>query len=267
MKPSESAFYPNLAWRLYSVWYRHVRVYTRNIFSNGLPPFLEPLIFLAGVGLGLGRFIGEMDGVPYIEFLGTGLLVTAGMWTASFECTYGTFIRLEFEKVYDGMLAAPITARDLIVGELIWAGTKGVFFTFAVLVVFLVLAVLGYPIVPMPQALMTPLFGFLVGLMFGTMSMFVTSFVKVINHFNFYFTGLLSPMFFFSGVVFPLSQLPGGLQWFAELVPLTHPTRLVRNLCNGRYDCILLLDLAYILAFILLFGMLAVRRLQKRMIR
>lgn len=267
MRHSESIAYPPLAWRLYSVWYRHMRVYTRNLFSNGLPPFLEPLIFLAGVGLGLGQFIGTMDGVPYIEFLGVGLLVTAGMWTASFECTYGTFIRLEFEKVYDGMLAAPITARDLIVGELIWAGTKGIFFTFAVLVVFLILAVFGYPVVPLPQALLTPLFGFLVGLMFGTMSMFVTSFVKVINHFNFYFTGLLSPMFFFSGVVFPLSQLPRGLQWFAELVPLTHPTRLVRGLCTGRYDWIMLADLAYILAFIAIMGLLAVRRLQKRMIR
>jgi len=103
--------------------------------------------------------------------------------------------------------------------------------------------------------------------MFGTMSMFVTSFVKVINHFNFYFTGLLSPMFFFSGVVFPLSQLPRSLQWVAELVPLTHPTRLVRGLCSGRYDWIMLADLAYILGFIAVMGLLAVRRLQKRMIR
>jgi len=147
------------------------------------------------------------------------------------------------------------------------ASTKGIFFTFAVLVVFLILAAFGYRVIPLTQALLTPLFGFLVGLMFGTMSMFVTSFVKVINHFNFYFTGLLSPMFFFSGVVFPLSQLPRGLQWFAELVPLTHPTRLVRGLCAGRYDWIMLADLAYILGFIAVMGLLAVRRLQKRMIR
>ena len=69
-----------------------------------------------------------MEGLTYIEFLGTGLLMTSAMFTASFECTFGTFIRMEFDKVYDGMLAAPITANNLIIGEIIWAGTKGVFF-------------------------------------------------------------------------------------------------------------------------------------------
>ncbi len=267
MRRSNSVHFPSLLWRLYSVWFRHMRVYTQNIFSNGLPPFLEPLIFLAGVGLGLGRYIGRMDGIPYMEFLGVGLLVTASMWTASFECTYGTFIRLEFEKVYDGMLAAPITAENLIVGELIWAGTKGLFFTFAVLVVFLIIQAFGYSLIPMPQALLAPLLGFLSGLMFATMSMLITSYVKVINHFNFYFTGFLSPMFFFSGVVFPISQLPRGIQYFAELVPLTHPTRFLRGICTGRYEWILLADLLYILIFIAIVGHFAVRRLKRRMIR
>ena len=136
MKDNKPYLYPPLASRLFSVWFRHTRVYTKNIFSNGLPPFLEPLLFLAGVGLGLGKYITQsMEGLTYIEFLGTGLLMTAAMFTASFECTFGTFIRMEFEKVYDGMLAAPITANNLIIGEIIWAGTKGFFFSFAVLCV------------------------------------------------------------------------------------------------------------------------------------
>jgi len=127
---------PSLAWRLYSVWYRHMRVYTKNLISNGFPTFLEPLLFLAGIGLGLGRYVTDsMEGLKYMEFLGTGLLVTASMYTAAFECTFGTFIRLEFEKVYDGMLAAPITASNLIIGEVLWVGTKGLFFSFSVLCV------------------------------------------------------------------------------------------------------------------------------------
>ena len=96
--------YPPMRSRLFGVWFRHMRVYTKNLVSNGLPPFLEPLIFLAGVGLGLGRFIGEMDGIPYLMYLSTGLLVSTAMYTATFECSFGTFIRLEFDKVYDGML-------------------------------------------------------------------------------------------------------------------------------------------------------------------
>jgi lipooligosaccharide transport system permease protein len=262
MKSSENFLYPPLWKRLYSVWFRHMRVYTKNIFSNGLPPFLEPLLFLAGIGLGLGKYITEsMEGLAYIEFLGTGLLMTSAMFTSSFECTFGTFIRLEFEKVYDGMLAAPLTANNLIIGEMIWAGTKGLFFSFAVLCI---LSLFG--IVSLPKCLLAPLVGFITGLMFSTMALLVTSFVKTINHFNFYFTGFISPMFFFSGVVFPISNLPGYIRPFAELVPLTHSVRLVRAVCVHKYNLSLTLDLLYIVAFTLIIGFFAVKRLKKRLV-
>jgi lipooligosaccharide transport system permease protein len=261
MSTSNCLKYPSLTVRLYSVWYRHMRVYTRNLISNGLPPFLEPLIFLAGVGLGLGNYIDKMQGMPYIQFLASGLLVTASMFTASFECSYGTFIRLEFDKVYDGMLGASINANDLILGEIIWAGTKGVFFTFAVMVV---LAAFG--ILPVWTMLSTPIVGFITGVVFATLSLFVTSYVKNINHFNFYFTGFLSPMFFFSGVIFPIEQLPSFLQPIAELVPLTHSVRLVRSLTLFPIDLMTLWDLVYMILFALVFGYLAVVRLKKRLI-
>ena len=127
MTDNKTQHYPALHKRLYSVWFRHMRVYSQNIFSNAFPPFFEPLIFLAGVGLGLGNDIGAINGQSYIDFLAIGLLVTSSMWTAFFECTFGTFIRLEFQKVYDGILAAPITANDLIVGEISMGGVEGIF--------------------------------------------------------------------------------------------------------------------------------------------
>lgn len=253
--------YPALYKRLYGVWFRHMRVYTKHILSNGFPPFVEPLIFLAGVGLGLGSYIGSMEGQRYIEYLGTGLLVTAAMWTAAFECSYGTFIRMEFEKVYDGMLAAPLTAENLIVGEIIWAGTKGIFFSFAVLCILTV-----FRIVPLPHSLAAPAVGFLTGVMFGSLSLLVTSFVKTINHFNFYMTGLISPMFFFSGVVFPVSKLPAGVRPFAEAVPLTHSVRLMRAICGGEWGAVILWDLFYIAVFVSVVGFLAVRRLRRRLV-
>ena len=262
MNDSKTYLYPPLSHRLFSVWFRHMRVYTKNIFSNGLPPFLEPLLFLAGVGLGLGKYITEsIEGLAYIEFLGTGLLVTTAMFTASFECSFGTFIRLEFEKVYDGMLAAPLTANNLIIGEMIWAGTKGLFFSFAVLCI---LALFG--IVSLPKCLLAPLVGFITGLMFSTLALLVTSFVKTINHFNFFFTGFISPMFFFSGVVFPISNLPLYIRPAAEIVPLTHSVRLVRAVCVHQYPPLLLLDLLYVIAFTLIIGYFAVRRLKKRLV-
>lgn len=262
MKNSSAVMYPPLHRRLYSVWYRHMRVYTRNLLSNGFPPFLEPLIFLVGVGLGLGKYITEpMGGVSYIEFLGAGLLVTTAMFTAAFECSFGTFIRMEYEKVYDGMLAAPMTVNNLIVGEMLWAGSKGFFFSFAVLCILS-----AFKIIVLPYGLLAPLVGFLTGVMFGALSLLVTSFVKTINHFNFYFTGFISPIFFFSGVIFPVGNLPAFVRPLAEIVPLTHSVRLVRAACTNNYKPVLLFDLLYIAGFILLVGFLAIKRLRKRLV-
>ena len=262
MSSNKTMTRPSLFTRLYSVWYRHMRVYTRHLFSNGFPPFLEPLLFLVGIGLGLGKYITEsMEGLKYIEFLGTGLLVTSAMFTASFECTFGTFIRLEFEKVYDGMLAAPITVNNLIIGEMIWAGVKGLFFSFSVLCILTI-----FGITKMPYSLLTPLIGFMTAVMFSTLALFITSFVKTINHFNFYFTGILSPMFFFSGVVFPISNLPAPIRPIAEALPLTHSVRLVRAICLNNYHWKLTGDLAYIIIFSLVMGFFAVRRLKKRLV-
>jgi lipooligosaccharide transport system permease protein len=259
--PNSECSPPPLAWRLFSVWYRHMRVYTRNLISNGLPPFLEPLIFLVGIGLGLGRYIAQMDGLPYLAFMATALPVTSAMFTSAYECTFGTFVRLEFQKTYDGMVAAPVTVRDLFTGEILWAASKGLFFSACVV---LVIALFGA--LPMPIGLVAIPVGFLTGAMFGALSLLVTGFVRNINHFNFYFTGLLSPMFFFAGTVFPLDSLPRWLRPFAELMPLTHPVRLTRSLVTGRWSEVLLADFAYLIVITLLAGWLAMRRLRGRIV-
>lgn len=253
---------PGFRHRIGSVWYRHMLVYTRNLVSNGLPPFMEPLIFLAGVGLGLGKFIATMEGLPYLTFLATGLLVTSAMFTAAFECSYGTYIRLEYDKVYFGMLAAPLKARDLILGELLWAGSKGFFFSLAVLIMMT-----AFGVIPVSFSLLAPFVGFLAGILFGAISLLVTSFVKNINHFNFYFTGVLSPMFFFSGVIFPVSSLPKVLQPIVWIMPLTHPVTLTRALCANRFHPSLLLNLLYMILLSLVTGYFAVKRLRKRLVR
>ena len=254
--------YPPLYKRLYGVWCRHYAVYTKNLYSNAFPPFMEPLIFLAALGLGIGKFItGTVEGLQYLEFLATGLLMTSAMYTSAFECSYGTFIRLEFDKVYDGMLAAPITAENLIIGEIIWAGTKGLFFSFAVLVVMA-----AFGVITSPYSIFTPVFGFATGIMFAVLSLLVTSHVKNINHFNFYFTGLLSPMFFFSGVIFSIGDLPQSLRAVSEALPLTHTVRIVRACCAGQMSSIIIWDFAYVAIFTVVVGWLAMHRLRKRLV-
>jgi lipooligosaccharide transport system permease protein len=239
-----------------------MRVYSNKLFSNGMAPFFEPLLFLLGVGVGLGSYINQtMDGLTYIAFLGMGLPMTSAMNTASFECTFGTFFRMEYQKSYEGILAAPISAENVIVSEMLWAGTKGLFFSFAVLTM---IAIFG--IVSFWSSLLIPIVGFFTGLMFGALGLLVTSFVKTINHFNFYLTGIISPMFFFSGVVFPISHLPPSLQTVAEFIPLTHSVRLARAIGSDNYHTFLLFDLLYIFVFILIIGFFAVKRLKKRFI-
>lgn len=255
-RPRAAGFWP----RIGAVWFRHMRVYTRNLFSNALPPFIEPIIFLAGIGLGLGAAVGPMEGIPYVRFLALGLLVTAAMFTASFEMSYGTYIRLTFEKVYDSMLGAPLTALDLMLGEILWCATKGAVFTLSVLLMCLLFGALtpGWVIA-------APVVGFLAGLLFSVLALFVTTLVSNINNFNFFFSGFLSPMFFFSGVVFPVSNLPAWLLPVAEAMPLTHPVRLVRGLANG-FSLIHVWDLAYITAFTALIGWVAIRRFTRTLV-
>lgn len=256
-------YQPPSSWRrIFSVWYRHERVYDSNFWSNAFPPLLEPLIMLVGLGIGFGSYIQTMGSMSYILFLASGIIVTSSMYTASFECTYGTFVRLEYDKVYDGMLGAPLSPIDLIGGEIFFAGTKGFIFSLAVLLVTWIAGIIHYP-----MSIAAALVGFICGVMFGTLSMWITSMVRNINHFNFYFTGLLSPMFFFSGAVFPLENLPKSMQYVAETIPLTHVVRMARAFCvPNQLGTYLLGDLLYCLVFIVLTGWLAVRGLSKRMI-
>ena len=261
MNSNKPISYPPLYHRLYSVWFRHIRVYTKSLVSNGFPPFVEPLIFLAGIGLGLGQYVGMIDGISYIMFLASGIIVPPAMFTSSFECTFGTFIRLEFDKVYDGMVSASLTVRDLFIGEILFAGTKGFFFSGAVLIV-----VACFGLIQSPMAIFTPFLGFLTGLMFAALALYITSFVRNINQFNFFFTGLMTPMFFFSGIVFPLDSLPQYAQQIAALFPLKHAVVLVRAFCFNRFEPVLLLNLLYMIIFTSVFGALAIKRLTLRVI-
>ena len=261
MKTENKIKIPGIFARILGVWHRHRMVYSNNLISNGLPPFVDPLIILAGIGVGLGVFIKQMDGVPYLQYLASGLLISTAMMTSSFECTYGTFIRLEFDKVYDGMIAAPMSARNMLLGEILWAGTKGFFFSLAVLSVFAAVGVLRSP-----QSLLVPLVGFLSGIMFACMALFVTSLVKNIDHFSFYFTGLLNPMFFFCGVFFPISNMPPAIRPLTEILPLTHAVRISRAICFNRWSWQTGIDFAVIALVAVFFGAWAIHRLEKKII-
>ena len=252
---------PSILNRIFSVWFRHFRVYTKNLISNGLPAFIEPLFFLIALGLGLGQYVSNINGKAYILFLASGIMIPPSMFTASYECTFGTFIRLEFDKVYDGMLSSSINYKDLLVGEILFAGTKGLFFSSCILIVITL-----FGLVVSPIAIFAPIVGFLTGLMFATLSLIITSFVSNINHFSFYFSGFLTPMFFFSGIIFPLEKLPKNIVWIAEIFPLTHSAKIVRAFYFNNFNFNLIYDFIYTIGFILIMGFIAIKLMKRRLI-
>jgi len=252
---------PSLSRRLGSVWYRHYRVYRQDLISNGIPPFLEPLFFLAGIGLGLGKYVGFIEDVPFLVFIAAGIAVPSAMFTASFECTFGTFIRLEYDKVYDGMISAPLKVTDLFIGEILFAATKGLFFSGSVTAVLTV-----FGLTAGPGFLFAPLIGFFTGALFAALSLLITSVVTNINHFNFYFTGLLTPMFFFSGIIFPLEDMPQVMRIIARILPLAHAVTLTRAGWFGQWDPVLLWNMLYMVGLTLVLAAWAIRRLRRRLL-
>ncbi|HJO95821.1 MAG TPA: ABC transporter permease [Victivallales bacterium] len=254
---------PGIVKRLYSVWFRHFRVYTKNIFANGFPPFIEPLIFLVGIGLGLGSYIANVDNTPYLQYLAMGLPLSSAMFSAAFECSYGTFYRMEYSKTYEGMLTSPLTITDLFIGEIIWCGTKGAFYSTAVISVFIVCGTLPLT----PSLILVPFVGTLVGLMFGGLSLVFVTFVKSMNSLNFYMSGVLMPLFMFSGIMFPVTNLPKSIQWIVEVFPLVHAVRLQLAICKSEFTYSLFIDLAYCVAFIIFFTWLATRKLKAKLMK
>ena len=257
---------PSFAQRLFSVWFRHVRIYARNLVSNAISPLIDPLLFILGVGIGLGAYVGAIDtpatgNLPFLTFLASGIAISTSMFTATFECTYATFIRLDFDKVYDGMLGAPLSAYNILLGELLWAGSKGTIFCLGVaLVCFL------FGLLPPIMLLLAPLIGFVSGMLFGSLGFLVTSFIKTINHFSILFTALLTPMFMFCGVFFPIETLPTTLRPLTEILPLTHPVRLARALAFGGSYSMVLWDIGYCLLFVTIVGSWSIVRLRRRLI-
>ena len=224
------------AWtRMTAVWWRHWIGVRSTLIANALPACAEPILFLAAIGLGLGQYITQsIGGLPFGAWMGAGVLAMTAMWTASFETTYGTFVRMVYQKTYAAMIVTPVTVRDAFLGELLWCGTKGFAFTTIVCLVFVGFGSLsGWLPYLSWTILFIPVVGFVAAVLFGAIGMIVTSQIQNLNNYNFYWTGLLTPMTFFSGMLFPASDLPPGLEQVAYVLPLFHVTELNRLLLFG----------------------------------
>jgi lipooligosaccharide transport system permease protein len=230
------------AWRIAS---RNVLVWRHYAGASALGNFGEPVLYLVALGFGLGRVVPDLGGMTYAEFIAPGLVVSTVMYTATFECTFGSYTRLETERTYDAILATPITPSELVAGEVLWGGIKSVIGASFVLSV---IALFG--LTPSWTAVFVLPVAFVAGLLFSSMALTVTAFSKSYEFFSYYFTLLVAPMFLFSGIFFPLERMPEWVGISAQLLPLTHVVELARALVRGDVGPGLVVRLLACLAFL-----------------
>jgi len=200
--------------------------------------------------------------LSYTAFIAPALIATAVMWNAFFETTYGSFVRMYYQKTFDGMLSTPLSLEEIIIAEIVWSATKAVG---AAAVMLLVLGVLGY--VRFPLGLLLIPVALLGGLAFGAVGMFFTGIVPTIDMFNLPIFLFVTPMFLFSGTFFPISNLPLWAQPVALVFPLYHLTELARCFSLGARETPPVLSILYLLLFFMIFAVLALRAMRRRLIK
>ena len=211
------------------VWRRNLLVWRKLMIPSLVGNFGDPVLYLLGIGYGLGGFVGAIDGMSYLLFFTSGLVCSSAMNTATFEGLYSAFTRMNAQRTWDGIMATPLAVDDIVLGELIWIGTKSLISALSILVVAVLLGVVHHW-----QALAAiPLF-FLIGLSFGAMALLVSVLSPSYDFFMYYFTLIVTPMFLFSGVFFPVHALPQIAQWMAWVLPLTHAIALTRPLMTAQ---------------------------------
>jgi len=244
-----------------AVWHRNFAMYRRTWKLNLLPNFFEPLLYLASIGIGVGAYVQGMGGTSYVAFLAPGLVAVSAMNGASFEVTYNSFVRLNYEKTYESMLTTPVQPDDLLAGEVLWAVTRASIYGGCF---FAAVAMVG--LAPLPTSLWALPVIPLTGLLFAALGLAFSLRITSMDLFSFYFTLFLTPLFLFSDVFFPLEErLSGAWLGVAEVLPLLHPVRLMRHAFHGEAGLVLLWDALYVLALSALLLALAGRAMRSRL--
>lgn len=248
----------------FCVWRRDMESWRKYYKASLVGALGEPILSLLAIGYGLGRFV-DIDatgtGLGYAHFLAPGILVSAAMNAASFEATFGSFTRMTEQKTYDAILATPIGVREIVAGDALWAATKATLSGTAVLAVA---AAAG--LVRSPTACVLPLLALLVGLVFAAMGLVVASRAKAYDFFTYYFTLVISVMYFFSGIFFPLASLPWWAQAIAWCLPLTHAVALSRACVAGTFGLAVLGHVVVLAVALVASYALAVRWVGRRLI-
>ncbi len=222
---------------------------------------LEPIIYLLAFGVGLGAtLIDEVNGLSYEEFVGTGMVATAVIFSSALPAMFGTFVKERFQRTYDQLLAAPIDVEELVTAEMLWIGLRAGFYgCFPLVVSFF------FGLDPTVEMLLVPIFCFVTALGFAAFGIAVAASVAKIDQFNYVTTLVITPLFLVAGTFFPIDQLSEGLQALANVNPLYQLVELVRGAAFG-FEAVDALRFLALVAFALALWRIAVRRMERRLI-
>ena len=250
------------AWHLVE---RNIYVYRRTwivLFSG----FFEPLFYLGSIGFGLGALVGTVAGpggqpIPYQLFVAPALLGSAAMHGAIAEGTFNFYYKLRYNKTFDSILSTPLSPGDVAVGELVWALIRGGIYAIAFLIVMVILglAITPWVLLTVPAAL-------LVGFAFGAVAMAATSFMRTWQDFDLIQLVIL-PLFLFSGTFYPLDAYPDAVRLIVQVTPLYQGVDLLRALCVGHLEPVLLVHVAYLAVMGVLGLAIVARRLDKLLLK
>ncbi len=252
----------------FRVWQRNMTIFRKYWKTLLLPNFFEPLLYLAALGLGLGTFIqrGGIEGQSYVQFIAPGLLASNAMFAASFESTFNTYVKLKIQRTYDAIVATPVNAEDVVAGEYLWAGTRAALYGTGFLAVLTGLGLaFGEPLITSWWALLIPPVLLMIGIMFSVTGTLFTSLIDRIDLFSYYFTLVITPLFLFSGIFFPIEDFPAPVPQVAWFTPLYHAVNVCRALAVGPTPAVLV-DVAWILIFTAALALIPIHLMRRRLI-
>ena len=243
------------------VWRRDLRVFSKIWKGALLPNFFDPLFYLVAMGFGLGTYLARVEGIPYEQFIAPGLVASAVMWAASFEVTWNVYIKMEENRLYDAVLTTPVEVQDLVAAEVAWAATRALIYGTSFLVI-----VSLFGLVESPWAIATPIFLAIGGACFGMIGIAFTSLVARIDLYSYYYTLFITPLFLFSGIFYPLDELPEWDTVVAWFTPLYHLVEITRALILDPDLGSVLANAAWLLAVTVALFVVPVRAMRRRLV-
>lgn len=237
---------PEFSLRFVPIWRRNFLVWRKLAIPSVLGNLADPLLYMVGLGFGLGALVQEVQGVPYMVFLASGIVCLSTMNSATFEALYSAYSRLATQRTWEAILYTPLELDDIVLAELVWAATKSVLSGFSILLV-----IWAFGLSHAWSSLWVLPIVFLIGLTFAALGLCITALAPSYDFFMYYFTLFITPMVLLSGVFFPLDQLPAAVSAVAGWLPLHHAVELVRPLLLGRAPDAVALHLAVLAGFAL----------------